>query len=52
MASHLSCSAVNLRCVINKKKYRKKSRHNLRLPKNFRTVSHVLRRGDKLKSSF
>ena len=27
------------------KEVQKKSRHNLRLPKNFRTVSHVLRRG-------
>ena len=54
MASHLFCSAINLRSVINKKKHSKTSRHNLRLPSNSRTVSHVLRRGAKTKltSSF
>ena len=40
------CTEINLRSVVNKNKHSKTSRHNLRLPSNSRTVSHVLRRGD------
>ena len=50
MLKHLSCGAITpRRSVINKKKHSKKSRHNLRPPRNSRMVSHVLRRGSKAK---